>query len=34
MFIYTCLKVETGVNMQKEICRKRENFAWENSGEN
>jgi len=32
MFIYTCLKVETDVNMQKEICRKRENFTWENSG--
>jgi len=26
------LEVETGVNMQKEICRKRENFTWENGG--
>jgi len=26
------LKVETGVNIQKEICRKRENFKWEISG--
>jgi len=26
------MKVETGVNMQKEICKKRENFTWENSG--
>jgi len=34
MFIHTCLKVQTGVNMQKEICRKRENFTWENSGNN
>jgi len=32
MFIHTCLKVQTGVNMQKEICRKGENFTWENSG--
>jgi len=34
MFIHTCLKVQTGVNMQNEICRKRENFTWENSGKN
>jgi len=32
MFIHTCLKVQTGVNMQKEICRKRENFRWEAVG--
>jgi len=31
MFIHTCLKVQTGVNMQKEIRRKRGNFTWENS---
>jgi len=28
MLIHICLKVQTGVNMQKEICRKRENFTW------
>jgi len=34
MFIHTCLKVQTGVNMQNEICRKWKNFTWENSGNN
>jgi len=34
MFIHTCLKVQNGANMQKVICRKRENFTWENSGNN
>jgi len=29
LHIHTCLKVKTGVNMQKELCRKREIFTWE-----
>jgi len=28
LHVHTCLKDQTGVNMQKEICRKREIFTW------
>jgi len=30
LHVHTCLKDQTGVNIQKEICRKREIFAWKN----
>jgi len=28
LHVHTCLKDQTGVNTQKEICRKREIFTW------